>query len=124
MFILMTSKCDHSRGDRSMALPDGVIARIMAICGNSAALTASAEITIKAAAIARLEKWTQWLNSVYVYQCMGVTWNRCGIGAFLKAAMRSGAIPQPQMTCCTQRRQHQGYWQWEGQNDDTGDPTQ
>jgi hypothetical protein len=96
-------------------LPEGVVARILAICGNSASLSASADMTRKAASIARLNKWRQWLNSVYVYQEDGYTWNRCGIEALLKDGMRSGKMPQLPIIYAVPDTQGKNFFEWVNQ---------
>ena len=89
-------KVPDQRQGQSATLPIGVIARIMAMIGNTAALGASCELTTQAVTVARMERWRAWRTRVFVYtRPNGEIWNRFGIETLMRFLSRNGRVPAP-----------------------------
>lgn len=96
-------------------MPNGIIARILAMVGDTPTLAASSEITTIAATITRMEVWPAWFRRVFVYTSpKGETWNRCGIETFIRYLMRYGIVPTPPRS--DTRNGNVAYWELQSES--------
>ena len=76
-------------------------ARIIGMIGDTAAMSASGEVTTQAVAIAQVERWRAWLRGVFLYtRSNGEVWNRTGIETYVRYLIRHGNAP-PRLPCPT-----------------------